>query len=649
MKLVWSNAKLTTARDMLKDLRNVIEIDLSKFDSSEITDMNFMFQRDHSLTSINLNNFNTTKVKRMECMFYECIQLTELDLSSFDTSNVEEMRLMFFGCQKLISLNIESFETSNVLNMEYLFFQCFALQSFSIRNFDTSKVQKMNYMFFQCNSLTSLDLTNFKTNSLIEMDNMFSYSEWLSHLDITSFDTSHVIRMKGVFEGCKSLTSLNLSNFDTSEVIYMDGMFKGCENLKSLDLSNFHTPNLQYINEAFTNCKSLISLEISNFVTNQVVNMESLFTGCNSLYSLNISNFNSDLAIILKNMFKDCDYLNYINFQLYKDRDEADRLNDILVNTPQNMVICINEDDTTEKLQQIIYEKICPTIYCGYNWKSKQKKILPNNTCVENNIIDSSEPHIIESTELKETTNSLQSTELINESTILIKESTEQKKELTSEITESNSENISTQIHNNQITLTEETFEYSTIKINVNISNFTSDDLNKMIYENITNNLLQNFMGKEIVIEGENNFLFRMVTNENMFQPKNNETKKLSLIDLGDCESKLRQKYELNENISLIILSMEKDTEISSERNVQFEVYESLNKTRLNLDICQDTPIDIYIPLILSEELTTLYNELKDLGYNLFDSNDKFYNDICTPYKSQNGTDVLLSDRKKYF
>ena len=23
-------------------------------------------------------------------------------------------------------------------------------------------------------------------------------------------------------------------------------------------------------------------------------------------------------------------------------------------------------------------------------------------------------------------------------------------------------------------------------------------------------------------------------------------------------------------------------------------------------------------------------------------------NDICTPYKSQNGTDVLLSDRKKY-
>ena len=45
----------------------------------------------------------------------------------------------------------------------------------------------------------------------------------------------------------------------------------------------------------------------------------------------------------------------------------------------------------------------------------------------------------------------------------------------------------------------------------------------------------------------------------------------------------------------------------------------------------------------------TLYNELKDLGYNLFDSNDKFYNDICIPYTSPNGTDILLSDRKKIF
>ena len=35
----------------------------------------------------------------------------------------------------------------------------------------------------------------------------------------------------------------------------------------------------------------------------------------------------------------------------------------------------------------------------------------------------------------------------------------------------------------------------------------------------------------------------------------------------------------------------------------------------------------------------------KSNGYNLFDINDKFYTDICTPYKSKNGTDILLFDR----
>ena len=37
---------------------------------------------------------------------------------------------------------------------------------------------------------------------------------------------------------------------------------------------------------------------------------------------------------------------------------------------------------------------------------------------------------------------------------------------------------------------------------------------------------------------------------------------------------------------------------------------------------------------------------MKKNGYDLFNINDSFYQDICTPYKSKDGTDVLLSDRK---
>ena len=85
----------------------------------------------------------------------------------------------------------------------------------------------------------------------------------------------------------------------------------------------------------------------------------------------------------------------------------------------------------------------------------------------------------------------------------------------------------------------------------------------------MTNIYLQDYTGNEIVIEGKDNYLFRMTTNEQIFEMKNG-TKKLSIIDLGKCEDKLRQKNNLNESISLIIISVEKDTDIASERNVQF-------------------------------------------------------------------------------
>ena len=99
----------------------------------------------------------------------------------------------------------------------------------------------------------------------------------------------------------------------------------------------------------------------------------------------------------------------------------------------------------------------------------------------------------------------------------------------------------------------------------------------------------------------------------------------------------------------MIILKFEKLSNTSLERSLQYEVYEPYHKKKLNLSICSDITIDVYIPVILSEKIQDLYEELKDLGYDLFDINSPFYQDICTPYKSNNGTDVPLTDRVNYF
>ena len=71
-------------------------LDLSNFDTSNVTDMGWMFNRCHKLKEIKgINKFITNKVTNMNAMFQECNELEYLDLSNFDTSNVTDMGWMF--------------------------------------------------------------------------------------------------------------------------------------------------------------------------------------------------------------------------------------------------------------------------------------------------------------------------------------------------------------------------------------------------------------------------------------------------------------------------------------------------------------------------------------------------------------------------
>ena len=77
-------------------------LDVSCFNTSNVTDMDFMFNICYKLKSIKgLDKFNTNKVTKMNQMFQECKELEYLDLSIFDTSKVNSMRIMFYNCHKL--------------------------------------------------------------------------------------------------------------------------------------------------------------------------------------------------------------------------------------------------------------------------------------------------------------------------------------------------------------------------------------------------------------------------------------------------------------------------------------------------------------------------------------------------------------------
>ncbi|WP_295090948.1 BspA family leucine-rich repeat surface protein [Ruminococcus sp.] len=298
-------------------------IDLSKVDTSGVTDMSAMFSNCSDLVSLDISGFDTSNVNSMGSMFYGCSSLKSLDTSSFDTSNVEFMNSMFSKCSSLESIDLTNFNTGKLTFMSGMFMDCTALSSLNISSFDTSNVKYMYWMFQNCSSLKTLDLSKFDTSNVLEMNSMFENCSSLESLDLSNFKTPKTSRMENMFNGCTSLKKLNISNLDTSNVTKMYYMFYNCKSLESLDLSSFDTSNVEEMFSMFEGCSSLKSLNISSFDTSNVKSMSYMFRNCSSLEKIDLTGFITSNVSSFSCMFEGCTNLSYTDFSNF-DTSKSD-------------------------------------------------------------------------------------------------------------------------------------------------------------------------------------------------------------------------------------------------------------------------------------------------------------------------------------
>ena len=173
-------------------IKNILDLDLSNFDTSQVTNMSSMFRGMSNLTTLNLSNFDTSQVTNMDSMLASVSNLTTIDLSNFDTSKVTNMSSMFNNMTNLTSLNVSSFNTENVENMSGMFSQVQKLEHLNLSHFRTDKVTNMGSMFYQMIKLKTIDLSHFNTANVTDMSSMFSMDDNLTELDLRSFTTPKV-------------------------------------------------------------------------------------------------------------------------------------------------------------------------------------------------------------------------------------------------------------------------------------------------------------------------------------------------------------------------------------------------------------------------------------------------------------------------
>ena len=162
------------------------------------------------------------------------------------------------------------------------------------------------------------------------------------------------------------------------------------------------------------------------------------------------------------------------------------------------------------------------------------------------------------------------------------------------------------------------------------------------IYDNLKNNIINKQYNKKNTIIETQNAIFQISTLE---QQNDNVRPNISSIDLGECEKIIKRYIKgLSEEDELIILK----TDIKNERStyVLYEIFNPYTLEPIDLSICDKNTISISAPVYLDQNIEEMNNNLISYGYNIFDENDTFYNDICTKYTTENGTDITLNDRR---
>lgn len=230
----FNTAKVVNMSRMFANCYSISSFNLRNFNTEKVTDMSYMFGDDGSrlvrkpapLWQQYRNNvMNASTVPTSN-------SVGSIDITTFNTSNVTDMTGMFWGCENLKSLELRNFKTAKVTNMSSMFRECTHLTTLNIGTFKTNNVTSFANMFSGCKGLTGIDVSGFCTENATNFNGMFDNCSNLKELYLGGFSTSKANDLEKMFNGCSALTTIYILNlWNTDNVANSTDMFTGCSNL----------------------------------------------------------------------------------------------------------------------------------------------------------------------------------------------------------------------------------------------------------------------------------------------------------------------------------------------------------------------------------------------------------------------------------
>ena len=179
--------------------------------------------------------------------------------------------------------------------------------------------------------------------------------------------------------------------------------------------------------------------------------------------------------------------------------------------------------------------------------------------------------------------------------------------------------------------------ETNYICIDINTSYIILDERDEIINK-FRNEFIDKFDyndNKQDIIKNEKGLSLQITNTDNQ---KITKYRNISTINLSTCEEKLKEAYHISESLPLIIFKIDYFSADSLIPIILYEIYHPITKEKLDLSHCKDIFIKLNIPINVDE--SKLYK---------YDPNSEYYTDNCVSYTSENGIDMLLSDRQKEY
>ena len=282
---------------------------LANLDTSNITDMSYMFWQNQISDLSPLANWNTGNVTDMTVMFYEN-QISDLSpLANWNTSNVTNMSFMF-GRNQISDLSpLANWNTGNVTDMSLMFDNNRISDLNSLANWNTGNVTDMSSMF-SSNRISDLSpLANWNTGNVTDMSYMFDNNRISDLNSLANWNTGNVTDMGGMFADNQISDLSPLANWNTSNVTSMGGLFGGMfYNNQISDLSplaNWNTGKVTDMSSMFSSNRISDLSPLANWNTGNVTYMSRMFEG-NQISDLSpLANWNTGKVTDMSYMFND--------------------------------------------------------------------------------------------------------------------------------------------------------------------------------------------------------------------------------------------------------------------------------------------------------------------------------------------------------